>query len=571
MVLRKLPSLQGRIEPLVNQNQNKKKRTAINNELERYALDYFIKALSKIKEVWALPEFHQFLDDFATFETEKIWSWDNSNMRPLMSTLDDMEWLQKQKLRFYIEDGYGRLRGMNTVLPGLCGVLPLEKLNDDGSFTISIHRNNVPHGILSGQVHIDVFDPEIMVSKIQLEYHNNHKRIHQAYVGLCNDLTQTINIRVSGSKLMDLEEKKPYTAYIIEIKFGGRKWEVERRFRLFHDLHKVIVDKMPFLRSKMPKFPDKTFLGMGKLNNNVVKERVSELSVYLKHLAKIEDIWQLSYFINFIDSREMTLLQTLNKIRCYRVAGILSQYEVLPSDANSLGPHRNHNYRGYTLSSYGEEDFPDMTSSFTKRNTRVSQLRHKFEKAASTNAKDTESSFVSEGGIYREEQIGASPATLLHTNTGEMKVLLDDEEEGISGQLSSNSKEERASEKNSVKGYVSTTTTNNRLAQKSIFKDRKTPLHSTSKVIGDTKSTTTEEEARRKVQTQDEFLLSSESGARSKSWVSSKLSKVPTALSKSTIKVIKLSRGCVIMSINDSGKTQLSFCRENQIGGTSVM
>ena len=54
---------------------------------------------------------------------------------------------------------------------------------------------------------------------------------------------------------MDLEEKKPFTAYVIEIEFEGRKWEVERRFRLFHDLHKIILDKMPFLEVRCLSFP----------------------------------------------------------------------------------------------------------------------------------------------------------------------------------------------------------------------------------------------------------------------------------------------------------------------------
>ena len=282
---------------------------------------------------------------------------------------------------------------------------------------------------------------------------------------LSSALTQGINIRISGSKLMDLEEKKPFTAYVIEIEFEGRKWEVERRFRLFHDLHKIILDKMPFLRSKMPKFPDKTFFG--KLKNNVVKERVSELSAYLKHLAKIEDIWQLSSFVNFIDSKEMIISQTLNKIRCYRIGSILSQYEISPSNINSLGPHRNHNYRGYALSSHDGESLPDMTKSCVKRNTNFSSIRQKFEEAASANVRDP-----GEGGIYREEQTGASPASLLHTNTGETKVLHKDEDENIFKQHSNDIDEEWTRENNTVEGYVSTTTANNRLAQKSIFKDR---------------------------------------------------------------------------------------------------
>ena len=99
----------------------------------------------------------------------------------------------------------------------------------------------------------------------------------------------------------------------------------------------------------------------------MVKERVSELSAYLKHLAKIEDIWQLSSFVNFIDSKEMIISQTLNKIRCYRIGSILSQYEISPSNINSLGPHRNHNYRGYALSSHDGESLPDMTKSFCEK------------------------------------------------------------------------------------------------------------------------------------------------------------------------------------------------------------
>ena len=84
---------------MVNQNPGNKKNIRVNYELEKLSLDFFIKSLSKIKDVWALPEFHQFLDDFVNFETNKIWNWDNADMRPLTSTLDDTEWLKNQKIR----------------------------------------------------------------------------------------------------------------------------------------------------------------------------------------------------------------------------------------------------------------------------------------------------------------------------------------------------------------------------------------------------------------------------------------------------------------------------------------
>ena len=104
-----------------------------------------------------------------------------------------------------------------------------------------------------------------------------------------------------------------------------------------------------------------------------------------------------------------------------------------------------------------------------KRNTNFSSIRQKFEEAASANVRDP-----GEGGIYREEQTGASPASLLHTNTGETKVLHKDEDENIFKQHSNDIDEEWTRENNTVEGYVSTTTANNRLAQKSILRTETT-------------------------------------------------------------------------------------------------
>ena len=576
MILRKIPSLEDNIEPLINQNPGNKKNVKINYESERNSLEYFIKSLSKTKDAWTLPEFHQFLDDFVNFETQKTWNWDNADMRPLTSTLDDTEWLKMQKIRCHIEDGNSRIRGINSASSSLCGVLSFETLKDDGSFVIPVQRNNIPHGVLTGRVSIDVFNPELEAAIIQNKYDNNTDSIQQLYNNLYTEITENISICVSGSKLMALEEKNPFTAYIIEIKYLEKSWIIERRFRSFHEIHKSILDKMPFLRNHLPKFPEKTFFG--KLKQNIVKIREAALSEYLKHLVKIREVWNSSHFVHFIDNSEMLLLKKMHKIRCFRVAGMLSKYEVLPTDPSQLvgGEDQYAKWQGagaivgrqkYALSVVGDRrtNVSDMTDAFGSRANDFNEIRNKFEKKSEKNKEKNKDFPPVEGGIYRDEESDG-----LFTNTGELHMDTEDDEKDDNHSTViydySNKKELDYDKLNPGHGrHISNNTINSRLATKSMFREQKNLMsnnaifnsisNNNSKITDD--GITLEDEYRKK-----NISTDMNEAKRSNSWMASNVNKIPNPTSVNSIRFIKVDGGCILMSTDSTtGKVHLSFCK----------
>ncbi len=486
--------------------------------------------------MWALPEFHQFLDDFVNFETNKIWNWDNADMRPLTSTLDDTEWLKNQKIRCHIEDGNSRIRGINSSSSGLCGVLSFETLRDDGSFTIPVQRNNVPHGILSGRVSIDVFNPELESAIIQNNCKNNASQIQDMYSDSFKHLLENIKIHICGSKLMALEEKNPFTAYIIQINFLEQSWVIERRFRLFHDLHKIILDKMPFLRNRLPKFPEKTF-GINKLSQNIVKVREAALSEYMKRLVKIKNVWNSAHFIHFIDNSEMLLLKKMHKIRFYRVAGILSRYEVLPTDPATIvgGDEQRAQWQGpgavvgrqrYALSVFQDNRPKDMTESFDQRDNDFNAIRNKFELQAAKNSDSKQESSLppDEGGITRLDGDGAggiANSSTLFTNTGSLEVLLEeDENDG-----DDNDSEVNDFARDNLNEYTEATISQSLSPKTNFSSTGSRPLATASPAT------------------------------------------IPKASSENSIRFVKVDGGCVVISTQkNTGKVHLSFCRNSTNG-----
>ena len=65
--------------------------------LEAVAIsNLFSKRLATFENVWSLPVFLQFLDDYADFETEKVWNWPGAHSLEELRTIQD--WFVKPRL-----------------------------------------------------------------------------------------------------------------------------------------------------------------------------------------------------------------------------------------------------------------------------------------------------------------------------------------------------------------------------------------------------------------------------------------------------------------------------------------
>lgn len=107
----------------------------------------------------------------------------------------------------------------------------------------------------------------------------------------------------------DPETSKVFTEYIIEIKedkFGGKKWNITRKYKDFVELHHKLLNKFPDIE-----FPSSTnqILGftpsiaawMSNKRRSVIEDRRKALENYLNEILKIYEIFNSKVLRKFID------------------------------------------------------------------------------------------------------------------------------------------------------------------------------------------------------------------------------------------------------------------------------
>ncbi len=102
-------------------------------------------------------------------------------------------------------------------------------------------------------------------------------------------------------------DKKTVTFYNIEVynNFSKQKWELEKRFSQFDDLHKALSKLLP----NIPSLPKKTFWRVS--NYEDLNKRKSQLEQFLKDCVNRKDIVNSETFRDFIEidkhSPELTI------------------------------------------------------------------------------------------------------------------------------------------------------------------------------------------------------------------------------------------------------------------------
>ena len=321
LIVKKIPSIASKIngDIFTKKRRGGTLKSRPEYEEEREVLELFVQEICQFENVWSMPEFLQFLDDYVDFETEKVWAWDNTRIKPLSLSLHDSAWIKMQKIVFRLEDNSSSriVGGSDPVY----AVLALEDLEKDGVFSIPVMRHNIPRGVLRGKVDLNFFDPGTQIQKY-MEY--DQSKLLAEMDRHTRDLS-SIKIRIMGTKLIPVEGSKAYTVYIIQVTFRSNEvWKVERRYSKFHDLHKNVVENMPYLKSRLPKFPDKKFLT--SLTQATVQSREDELLKYMEELVCIPDVWFSKVLRHFLDNPSMVLLQTVQQLRLLRTGAALKQF-----------------------------------------------------------------------------------------------------------------------------------------------------------------------------------------------------------------------------------------------------
>ena len=377
MIIRKIPSIERNLAGVTTLfTQKKKSGIKFDYREERATLQKFVQAVASYENVWSLPEFLQFLDDYADFETEKVWTWAGS--KPLAVALHDSDWIKMQKVTFRLADASAsRLVGGSSTL---MGSLVLDNLNRDGAFSIPVSRHNKPHGTLKGRIALSGFDLDMQCSKYMVEgSHYDKERLADA-VDIClNELTTEVGIAIDETKLMALQEKKSFTNYIVSVSFRGKAWTIESRFSGFYDLYVYVLESLPHLKRLIPKVPEKKMFN--SLSQNIVRDRQEKLNVFVRVLVATEDVWSLDRFVHFIDNSTCDLLKTVQTLRILRTSAWMKR-------------------------------FPGSLSAFAEKAENVKQGNGRLAEELADAPKESDSAVPAsdEGGAYEEDAPLASAA-----------------------------------------------------------------------------------------------------------------------------------------------------------------
>jgi len=115
------------------------------------------------------------------------------------------------------------------------------------------------------------------------------------------DLPSQFTIEIPETYVQqEKDSQSPYTVFNIFVHSNLRNWKVLRRYRQFSSLHENLCRKLPMTQNKLPSLPGKRVFG-DSMDRRFVEERRQSLQLYLQQLVKIELVWKIEDFINFLD------------------------------------------------------------------------------------------------------------------------------------------------------------------------------------------------------------------------------------------------------------------------------
>ena len=143
------------------------------------------------------------------------------------------------------------------------------------------------------------------------------------------------------------EYSKNYTSYQIDVKAGLAKWTIFRRYTDFFYLQETLLKSIK--AETLPELPKKRIFNM---SSEVIDERISGLSIYLKELVKLEVVWSSTTLVNFLDNEESKVflqIWTISRMRKTNrtlsftaKAALLEQNESLQKEVDEMREKLQH-------------------------------------------------------------------------------------------------------------------------------------------------------------------------------------------------------------------------------------
>jgi hypothetical protein len=138
---------------------------------------------------------------------------------------------------------------------------------------------------------------------------NNEETMHliPASNNSCNDNKKSAAAPLLSASVYDTEKhynssgKVSYMNYNITVQTGQLKWQVNKRFSDFHNLHKVLNAKYQHNKTlEGMKLPKKTLTGQDSMNLTIINERTKLFNQYLKDLLNEFELCSSAEALQFL-------------------------------------------------------------------------------------------------------------------------------------------------------------------------------------------------------------------------------------------------------------------------------
>jgi len=150
----------------------------------------------------------------------------------------------------------------------------------------------------------------------------------------------SLDAKMSGTRIVNNEKKlkRNHTLYIIQISIGSNSWTVERTFDDFLYLHQQIVKYFSISGGHVNAVPEmparrisERLFGGSSTKIHVNEERQHKLELYLQTLIKLNQSWDGTDLVKFLDNTEYSLMFIWNVDRMRKVQSVstVAMYRVL--------------------------------------------------------------------------------------------------------------------------------------------------------------------------------------------------------------------------------------------------
>ena len=133
--------------------------------------------------------------------------------------------------------------------------------------------------------------------------------VFNAHISVCTKeppkistaISMPIGIQISQTLIKEDTDGKPFTEYAIHVQYNGKKWSVNRKYKLFSSLNEKLMKE--YMNVKFPESSNQ-FLSIALKDNNskvkTVEERRKQLQQYIMDLALIPSVKESITFKKFL-------------------------------------------------------------------------------------------------------------------------------------------------------------------------------------------------------------------------------------------------------------------------------